>query len=261
VKQLATQTAKSTEEITRHIAEVKAATGESVSRWCGSSRRSRDQRDRGSSQQRWSRGRGHCRDRRATSRDRSGGNEMTQRTHECRTNGAVRHAGRHCADHITETPDAVAPLQNAVVRAVRTSTTDVDRRMATSYAQTWRAGTASGAGTSDARRSNFRRQVRVSSGPTMAATATRPLAIDGVSRRWPSFHAAPTMRSTHPGVQRAGQAAEVWMWTACSAALRRESLAPRAATVYTSAANTSQYAAGRRAETPGASRPPIVGAA
>jgi methyl-accepting chemotaxis protein len=215
VKQLATQTAKSTEEITRHIAEVKAATGESVTSVvlieqtiteinaiAGSIAAAVEQQ-----------GAATAEIARNITETASAANEMTQRTHE--VSHEAEQTGTQAGTvltNITELREAVLRLQHAVVRAVRTSTTDVDRRMAPRYATDLACRvTASGAGTSDARLVELSAAgARIIGGPTMAATATGTLAIDGVSRPL-AFVSRSTDDggSTHLAFQRVDQAAEV----------------------------------------------------
>jgi methyl-accepting chemotaxis protein len=143
----------------------------------------------------------------------SAANEMTQRTHE------VLHEAEQTGTqagtvltNITELRDAVVRLQHAVVRAVRTSTTDVDRRKAPRHATDLACRvTVSGAGTSDARLVDLSAGgARIVGGPTMAATAVGTLAIDGVSRPLAFVaHGTDDGGSVHLTFQRADEAAEV----------------------------------------------------
>ncbi len=187
VKQLATQTAKSTEEITRHIAEVKAATGESVTSVvrieqtiteinsiAGSIAAAVEEQ-----------GAATAEIARNITETANAANEMTQRTHE--VSHEAEQTGTQAGTvltNITELRDAVVRLQHAVVRAVRTSTTDVDRRKARRYATDLACRVAvSGAGMSDARLVDLSAGgASIVGGPTLAAAATGTLAIDGVSR-------------------------------------------------------------------------------
>ena len=141
-------------------------------------------------------------------------NEMTQRTHEVshEAEQTGTQAGSVLTTNITELRGVVVRLQHAVVRAVRTSTTDVDRREAPRYATDLACRiTVSGAGTSDARLVDLSAGgARFVGGPTMAAGATGTLAIDGVSRPL-AFVArgADDGGSTHLTFQRTDEAAEL----------------------------------------------------
>ena len=214
VKQLATQTAKSTEEITRHIAEVKAATGESVTSVvrieqtiteinsiAGSIAAAVEEQ-----------GAATAEIARNITETANAANEMTQRTHE--VSHEAEQTGTQAGTvltNISELRDAVVRLQHAVVQAVRTSTTDVDRRKAPRYATDLACRvTVSGAGTSDARLVELSPGgARIVGAPTLAATATGTLAIEGVGRPL-AFVTRSTDEggSTHLAFQRADEAAE-----------------------------------------------------
>jgi hypothetical protein len=137
---------------------------------------------------------------------------MTQRTHE--VSHEAEQTGTQAGTvltNISELRDAVVRLQHAVVQAVRTSTTDVDRRKAPRYATDLACRvTVSGAGTSDARLVELSPGgARIVGAPTLAATATGTLAIEGVGRPL-AFVTRSTDEggSTHLAFQRADEAAE-----------------------------------------------------
>jgi methyl-accepting chemotaxis protein len=131
VKQLATQTARSTEEITRHIAEVRGATTASVTAVghieetigevntiAGSIAAAVEQQSAATAEIA-----------RNVSETASAANQMTERTHEVSTEATQ--TGRDAAevfDNTTGLNDTIQGLQRALLRVVRTSTGDVDRR-------------------------------------------------------------------------------------------------------------------------------------
>ena len=215
VKQLATQTAKSTEEITRHIAEVKAATDASVTSVvrieqtiteinsiAGSIAAAVEEQ-----------GAATAEIARNITETANAANEMTQRTHEVSHEaGQTGTQAGTVLTNITELRDAVVRLHHSVVQAVRTSTTDVDRRKASRYATDLACRvTVSGAGTSDARLVDLSAGgARVVGGPAIAAAVAGTLAIDGVSRPL-GFVARSTDDggSTHLAFQRTDEAAEL----------------------------------------------------
>jgi methyl-accepting chemotaxis protein len=131
VKQLATQTARSTEEITRHIGEVRAATGASVTAVghieetigeintiAGSIAAAVEQQ-----------GAATAEIARNVSQTATAANEMTARTKEVSIEAAT--TGQQAAEvleNITALDGAIHELQNTVIHVVRTSTAEVDRR-------------------------------------------------------------------------------------------------------------------------------------
>jgi methyl-accepting chemotaxis protein len=131
VKQLATQTAKSTEEISRHIGEVRAATGASVAAVgrieetigeinaiAGSIAAAVEQQ-----------GAATAEIARNVTETAAAANEMTTRTHE--VSDEAKTTGQRAADVLGNTTgldSAVHDLHNAVIHLVRTSTSEVDRR-------------------------------------------------------------------------------------------------------------------------------------
>jgi methyl-accepting chemotaxis protein len=131
VKQLATQTARSTEQIGQHIAEVGAATQASV-KAVGEIERAISEVDAiansiaGAIEQQSS---ATAEISRNIARTAAVASEMTDRLTEVSTE--AEQTGRHAAEvhkATQEMRDAVQELRHAVVRAVRTSTMDVDRR-------------------------------------------------------------------------------------------------------------------------------------
>ena len=137
VKPLAMQTARSTEEIARHIEQVRSATGASVaavaridetiseiSAIAGSiaaAVTAAGCRDGGDRPQR--------------GRDSQAANEMTRRTNDVSDEAAV--TGRNAVDLRDNTAalnGAVEELRHSVIQVVRTSTAEVDRRQTSRYA-------------------------------------------------------------------------------------------------------------------------------
>ncbi len=131
VKQLATQTARSTREIGQHISQVRAATNESVAAVArieqtitdidaiaGSIAAAVEQQ-----------GAATAEIARNVTETAGAANEMTARTAE--VSSEANDTGRHAIDvreNATELNDAVEQLRHAVIRVVRTSTAEVDRR-------------------------------------------------------------------------------------------------------------------------------------
>jgi methyl-accepting chemotaxis protein len=131
VKQLATQTAKSTEEISRHITEVRSATGASVNAVerieetiaeinaiAGSIAAAVEQQSAATAEIA-----------RNVSETAAAANEMTSRTTE--VSAEAEQTGRKASEVLDSTSsldDAMQTLQKSVVHLVRTSTSAVDRR-------------------------------------------------------------------------------------------------------------------------------------
>ena len=131
VKQLATQTARSTDEITRHIGEVRMATGASVAAVgrieqtigeintiAGSIAAAVEQQGAATAE--------IARNIKETA---AAASEMTRRINE--VSGEAGKTGEHAAgvrDHAAGLTRQVEELRHVVVRVVRTSTTEVDRR-------------------------------------------------------------------------------------------------------------------------------------
>ena len=131
VKQLATQTARSTQDITRHIAEVKTATGtsvaavgrieqtiEEINAIAGSIAAAVEQQ-----------GAATAEIARNVSQTAAAANEMTSRINE--VSGEATRTAQHVIqvrDELTVLNADVSELKHSVTRVVRTSTADVDRR-------------------------------------------------------------------------------------------------------------------------------------
>jgi methyl-accepting chemotaxis protein len=131
VKQLATQTARSTEEISHHIAEVRSATSESVAQVARIEKTITDinaisgtiaaaVEEQGAATAEIARN---------VAETANAANEMTQRTAD--VSGEAERTGTHAAsvlENITELKTAMSDLKESVIRVVRTSTPEVDRR-------------------------------------------------------------------------------------------------------------------------------------
>jgi methyl-accepting chemotaxis protein len=136
VKQLATQTARSTQEIARHIGEVRAATGASVAAVgcieltigeidaiAGSIAAAVEEQ-----------GAATAEIARNVSETAAAANEMTRRIRE--VSAEAEHSGQSSAqvrDDIAGLGTLVGELKQTVIRVVRTSTAEVNRRRATRY--------------------------------------------------------------------------------------------------------------------------------
>ena len=134
VKQLATQTARSTEEISRHIAEVRAATGASVTavahieETIGEINTIANSIAAAVEEQQAATGEIA----RNVSETAAAANEMTRRIGE--VSAEAEQTGRQAAevhDNTTGLVAAVSDLRHSVIRVVRTSTEEVDRRQET----------------------------------------------------------------------------------------------------------------------------------
>jgi methyl-accepting chemotaxis protein len=131
VKSLATQTAKSTEEIGRHIAEVRAATGESVTAVrhieqtigeinaiAGSIAAAVEEQ-----------GAATAEIARNVTETATAANTMTERANEVSVEaGKTGQQAAEVRENTTALDVAMHDLQNTVIRVVRTATADVDRR-------------------------------------------------------------------------------------------------------------------------------------
>ncbi|HLJ06341.1 MAG TPA: cache domain-containing protein [Acetobacteraceae bacterium] len=136
VKTLATQTARSTEEIGKHIAQVRDATGASVaavarieqtigevSSIAGSIAAAVEEQQAATAEIA-----------RNVSETAAAANQMTSRTAEVSTE--ADNTGKHAAEvreNTVRLDTAVSELRHSVIRVVRTSTTEVDRRISTRY--------------------------------------------------------------------------------------------------------------------------------
>ncbi len=185
VKQLATQTARSTEEIARHIAEVRVATGASVQAVqrieqtitemdaiAGSIAAAVEQQ-----------GAATAEIARSVGTTAGAAGEMTGRTGEV---SAEAEQTGHDADTVHENAEglaaAVSELRGMVVRVVRSSTTEVDRRQATRHPTDLRCSvTVPGAAPVSARLVNLSAGgARVEGGPALGAGAGGTLSINGL---------------------------------------------------------------------------------
>jgi methyl-accepting chemotaxis protein len=131
VKQLATQTARSTEEISRHLTEVRAATGASVAA-VGAIERTISEMDAiagtiASAVE--EQGAATAAIARNVTQTADAANEITGRIAEVSTEARI--TGEHAADVQIDAAglaELVSDLRGTVVRIIRTSTADVDRR-------------------------------------------------------------------------------------------------------------------------------------
>ena len=136
VKALATQTARSTEEIGRHITEVRAATSESVSQVTRIEKTITEINAIAESIAEAVRQQGEATAEiaRTIAQTATAANEMTQRTSEL--SGEAEQTGSRAGavlDNLNALTAAVAELKGSVIRVVRTSTAAVDRREAPRY--------------------------------------------------------------------------------------------------------------------------------
>ncbi len=186
VKQLATQTARSTEEIARHIAEVRVATGASVQAVqrieqtitemdaiAGSIAAAVEQQ-----------GAATAEIARSVGTTAGAASEMTGRTEE--VSAEARQSG-HDADTVHENAEglaeAVSELRQTVVRVVRNSTADADRRQAVRRPTELRCSiTVAGAAPVAARLVNLSAGgARVENGPALGAGTRGTLSVDGLA--------------------------------------------------------------------------------
>ncbi len=137
VKQLANQTARSTEEIARHIAEVRNATGESVAA-VSNIERTITEIDAISGSIAASveeQGAATAEIARNVTQTAEAANEITGRIAE--VSSEAEETGQHAANVQTgaaELAELVSELRRTVMRVIRTSTTEVDRRASQRYA-------------------------------------------------------------------------------------------------------------------------------
>ena len=136
VKQLATQTARSTEEITRHITEVRTATGASVAA-VGNIERTISEIDAIASSIAAAveeQGAATAEIARNVTETAAAANEITGRITE--VSAEAQETGQHAADVQIDAAglaELVTELRRTVVRVIRTSTTEVDRRAGRRY--------------------------------------------------------------------------------------------------------------------------------
>jgi methyl-accepting chemotaxis protein len=185
VKQLATQTARSTEEITRHISEILAATAESVAavgriegtiteinEVAGSIAAAVEEQGAATSKIA-----------RTINETAAAANEMTGRVSE--VSGEADRTGGHAVEVHDNAPgltSAMPELKRSLVRVVRTSTEEVNRRRAVRYVVDRPCQVAvAGQSPSAARLSDVSDNgACVRGAPALAVGATGRLAIDGM---------------------------------------------------------------------------------
>ena len=185
VKQLANQTARSTEEITRHINEVRAATGASVAA-VGNIERTITEIDAIASsiaaaveQQ----GAATAEIARNVAQTATAANEITGRITEVSTE--AQETGQHAADVQIDAAglaELVTELRRTVVRVIRTSTAEVDRRGSRRHAVDLPCRlTLAGSGVVNARVSDLSEGgARVGGAASVPAGTTGTLSLDGL---------------------------------------------------------------------------------
>ena len=189
VKALATQTARSTREITRHIAQVRSATGASVAAVTRIEQTIAEINTIAGSiavsvQQQGAATEEIARTVTGTAR---AANEMTDRTTE--VTGEARETGRQAAevrDNATGLNDAMDTLRYSVIRVVRTATSEVDRRLNERFPVNLPCQVTVGDTTSSARMADLSDTGgRVRGAPVLAAGSRGVLAIDRVAMKLP----------------------------------------------------------------------------
>jgi hypothetical protein len=185
VKQLATQTARSTEEIARHLGEVRIATAESVTA-VGRIEQTISEIDAiaGSiAAAVEEQGAATAEIARNVTETAAAANVMTSRITE--VSGEADQTGRHAADvhdNIAALAMAVEELRHSVIRVVRTSTPEVDRRASRRHQMDLACHLElAGGGSHTARIADLSAGgARVQAGPTMQAGDRGTLRLDGV---------------------------------------------------------------------------------
>jgi methyl-accepting chemotaxis protein len=188
VKQLATQTARSTEEISRHIAEVKTATGESVTQVAHIEQTITEINAIASSIATAIEEQGAATTEiaRNVAETANAAHEMTQRTSE--VSGEAEHTGAQAGavlDGIRTLKSAMAELRHSVIRVVRASAPEVDRRQSERYRIDIR-GRISGAGidTQDVQIVDVSEYgAAIKDGGVLRPHATGTLDIEGIGQR------------------------------------------------------------------------------
>jgi methyl-accepting chemotaxis protein len=189
VKALAAQTARSTQDIARHIAEVRTATGESVSAVSHIEQTIREVSAIAGSiaaaveEQ----GAATAEIARNVAETAAAANEMTSRVGDVSTEAEL--TGRHATqvhDDATGLTDAVTQLKRSLVRVVRTSTTEVDRRRAARWPVDLRCRLTAGGQARAARIAELSEGgARLASGPPLPAGTRGTLDIDGFDHALP----------------------------------------------------------------------------
>lgn len=183
VKQLATQTARSTEEIAQHISQVRSATGASVSavnqiqqiitevNAIGSSIAAAVEEQQAATAE----------IARNVSETASAANEMTRRTQD--VSSEAEQTGRHASDvreNALGLESAVEELRHSVIRVVRTSTEEVDRRLDQRYQVELGCRLSFGGATFPAQVTDLSAHgASVRDGPMMAVGARGTLVMNG----------------------------------------------------------------------------------
>jgi methyl-accepting chemotaxis protein len=190
VKALATQTAQSTQEIAQHIDKVRSATGASVAAVtrieqtigeinaiAGSIAAAVEQQAAATAEIA-----------RNVSETASAANEMTNRTTE--VSSEAEQTGEHAAEvreNATGLISAVDQLRHSVIRAVRTSTTEVNRRHRDRYKVNLRCRlSVVGMGISEAQLADISEDgTAVSGGPALPVGTLGVLEVDRIDMRLP----------------------------------------------------------------------------
>ncbi len=184
VKALATQTARSTEEIAQHIGHVRSATGVSVAAViriektigeinaiAGSIAAAVEQQAAATAEIA-----------RNVAETASAANEMTSRTAE--VSAEAEQTGRHAAEvgeNAVALNAAVGELRHSVIRVVRTSTTEVDRRQNARYPEDLPCRLSIGGQSSTARIADLSMHgAYICSGPIVPAGTRGTLTVDSI---------------------------------------------------------------------------------
>ena len=189
VKQLATQTARSTEEIAQHISQVRSATGASVSavnqiqqiitevNAIGSSIAAAVEEQQAATAE----------IARNVSETASAANEMTRRTQD--VSSEAEQTGRHASDvreNALGLESAVQELRHSVIRVVRTSTDEVDRRLDRRYGVDIGCRLVVDGASFAAQVTDLSEHgASVRDGPTMAVGARGTMVLDGTASTIP----------------------------------------------------------------------------
>ena len=187
VKQLANQTARSTEEITRHLTEVRSATGESVAAVSNIERTITeiDAISGSIAAAMEEQGAATAEIARSVTQTAEAANEITGRITE--VSAEARETGMHAVDVqavASGLADLARELRTTVVRVIRTSTTEVDRRHSRRYAVDLPCRlTVTGHGVVNARVSDLSEGgARIEGAATVPGGARGTLGLDGAER-------------------------------------------------------------------------------
>ncbi len=190
VKQLANQTARSTEEITRHIAEVRTATGASVAA-VGNIEQTITEIDAIASSIAAAveeQGAATAEIARNVTQTAQAANEITSRISE--VSAEAQETGQHAADVQIDAAglaDTVSDLRRTVMRVIRTSTAEVDRRASRRYEVDLPCRlTVTGHGVLNARAVNLSEGgARIQGAAAVPVGARGTLGLDGVGTALP----------------------------------------------------------------------------